>query len=166
MQFGDKRVTIWLQQGTNPATVKSFSSCFWDIGRRLPLLRLFSFSAVRPAPHRRYPASCAKKSRPADMCRWTGHRQGNLPLRVCEAARPSARFSSKFCPQGNIRGKEFLTCAAGRNGFPLKCAAKRLAHSRLKISLVVSHPYAHVVRVGRFIWRWRAAVVVQTRGGG
>ena len=62
MQFGDKRVTIWLQQGTNPATVKSFSSCFWDIGRRLPLLRLFSFSAVRPAPHRRYPASCAKKS--------------------------------------------------------------------------------------------------------
>ena len=30
--------------------------------RRLPLLRLFSFSAVRPAPHRRYPASCAKKS--------------------------------------------------------------------------------------------------------
>src|SRR5699024_8976361 len=72
-----------------------------------------------------YPYSTAsprllKKSRPADMCGWTGHIQGNLPLRVCEAARPSAWFSGKFCPQGDIRGKEFLSCAAGRNGFPLK----------------------------------------------
>ena len=25
-----------------------------------------------------------KKSRPADMCGWTGHNQGNLALRVCE----------------------------------------------------------------------------------
>ena len=43
------------------------------------------------------------------MCGWTGHIQGNLPLRVREAARPSAWFSGKFCPQGNIRGKEFLS---------------------------------------------------------
>ena len=57
------------------------------------------------------------------MCGWTGHIQGNLALRVCEAERPSARFSAKFCPQGDIRGKEFLTCAAGRNGFPLKRGA-------------------------------------------
>ena len=84
LQFGDKRVTIWLQQGTNPATVKSFSSCFWDIGRRLPLLRLFSFSAVRPAPHRRYPASCAKKSVFRDglfcLCAALRHTLGGTPF--------------------------------------------------------------------------------------
>ena len=50
-----------------------------------------------------------EKSCPADMCGWTGHIQGNLALRVCEAERPSARFSAKFCPQEDTRGKEFLT---------------------------------------------------------
>ena len=43
----------------------------------------------------------SKKSRPADMCGWRGHIQGNLALRVCEAVRPSARFSGKFCPLGS-----------------------------------------------------------------
>ena len=57
------------------------------------------------------------------MCGWTGHIQGNLTERVCEAVRPSARFDGKFCPQGDTRGKEFLTCAAGRNGFPLERVA-------------------------------------------
>ena len=52
--------------------------------------------------------------------RWKFGQRQPLALRVCEAIRPSARFSAKFCPQGDIRGKEFLTCAAGRNGFPLK----------------------------------------------
>src|SRR5699024_4708849 len=35
----------------------------------------------------------------------------------------SARFSAQFCPQGDTRGKEFLSCAAGRNGFPLERVA-------------------------------------------
>src|SRR5699024_8154514 len=43
-------------------------------------------------------------SRPADMCGWTGHIQGNGALRVCEAARPSARFSAPFCRKGGYQG--------------------------------------------------------------
>ena len=54
------------------------------------------------------------------MCGWTGHIQGNLALRVCEAARPSARFSAKFCPQGNIRGKEFLSRDCAQKWVPPK----------------------------------------------
>src|SRR5699024_12177716 len=45
-----------------------------------------------------------KKSRPADICGWTGHIQGNGALRVCEAARPSARFSAPFCRKGGYQG--------------------------------------------------------------
>ena len=55
-----------------------------------------------------------KKSRPADMCGWAGHIQGNLAQGVCEP-QASARFCAKFCPQGDIRGKEFL---------PRDCAQK------------------------------------------
>src|SRR5699024_7651140 len=36
----------------------------------------------------------------ADVGRCSAHIQGTWALRVCEAARPSARFSAKFCPQG------------------------------------------------------------------
>src|SRR5699024_6610162 len=78
-------------------------------------------SAAHPGLHRALRLS--KKSRPADMCGWTGHIQGNLALGECEAARPSARRSAKFCRQGDTRGKEFLPCAAGRNGFPLERGA-------------------------------------------
>src|SRR5699024_12054994 len=38
-------------------------------------------------------------------------------------ALPISRFSAQFCPQGDTRGKEFLSCAAGRNGFPLERGA-------------------------------------------
>ena len=67
--------------------------------------------SISPALHRKSRAHRArpkspKKSRPADMCGWTGHNQGNLAQRVCEAARPSARFGAKFCPQGDIRDCE------------------------------------------------------------
>ena len=72
-----------------------------------------------PAPITENP-SHTKRSRPADMCGWTGHNQGNLALRVCEAARPSARFSTKFCPQGNIRGKEFLSRDCAQKWVPPK----------------------------------------------
>ena len=61
-----------------------------------------------------------KKSRPDDMCIRAGHIQGNLAPRVCEAARPSARFGAKFCPQGNIRGKEFLSRDCAQKWVPPK----------------------------------------------
>ena len=54
------------------------------------------------------------------MCVRSGHRQGNLALGVCEAARPSARFSAKFCPQGNIRGEEFLSRDCAQKWVPPK----------------------------------------------
>ena len=69
-------------------------------------MRGFFVSAFRRIKKRAFPfwgkpfCRLSKKSRPADMCGWTGHIQGNLALRVCEAVRPSARFSGKFCPQG------------------------------------------------------------------
>ena len=55
-----------------------------------------------------------KRSRPADICGWTGHIQGNFALRVCEPVRASARFGAKFCPQGDTRGKEFLSRVCGQ----------------------------------------------------
>lgn len=62
LQNGFKRVTIWLQQGqTALLSVKSFSSCFLGYRAQVLLLRLFSFTVVIHVPHRRYPASCAKK---------------------------------------------------------------------------------------------------------
>ena len=60
------------------------------------------------------------KSRPDDMCIRSGHIQENLSERVCEAARPSAWFSVKFCPQGNIRGKEFLSRVCAQKWVPPK----------------------------------------------
>ena len=42
-------------------SVKSFSSCFLGYRAQVLLLRLFSFTVVIHVPHRRYPASCAKK---------------------------------------------------------------------------------------------------------
>ena len=54
------------------------------------------------------------------MCGWTGHIQGNLAPGVCEAARPSARFGAKFCPQGDIRGKEFLSRGCAQKWVPPK----------------------------------------------
>ena len=56
----------------------------------------------RPPRPRRPPGQLSqnKRSQPDDMRVRLGHIQGNLPLRVCEATRPSARFSGKFCPQG------------------------------------------------------------------
>ena len=72
------------------------------------------------------------------MCVRSGHRQGNLALGVCEAARPSARFSAKFCPQGNIRGEEFLSRDCAQKWVPPKawrfcdtlCPARRLSPGR------------------------------------
>ena len=72
------------------------------------------------------------------MCGWTGHNQGNLPLRVCEAARPSAWFSGKFCPQGDIRGKEFLPRDCAQKWVPPKAwrfCATRIYFFPLPVSL-------------------------------
>ena len=66
-------------------------------------------------------ASClrlSKKSRPDDMRVRSGHIQGNFALRVCEPVRASARFGAKFCPQGDTRGKEFLSRVCGQKWVP------------------------------------------------
>ena len=96
----------------------------------------------------RKPLCGVKKSRPADMCGWTGHNQGNLPLRVCEAARPSAWFSGKFCPQGDIRGKEFLPRDCAQKWVPPKAwrfcgtlkKAPAFAHGRRRSLTLRSGP--------------------------
>ena len=62
-------IAKWFQKSYNMVTaraqallsVKSFSSCFLGYRAQVLLLRLFSFTVVIHVPHRRYPASCAKK---------------------------------------------------------------------------------------------------------
>lgn len=62
-------IANWFQKSYNMVTaraeallsVKSFSSCFLGYRAQVLLLRLFSFTVVIHVPHRRYPASCAKK---------------------------------------------------------------------------------------------------------
>lgn len=64
-----KAIANWFQKSYNMVTaraqallsVKSFSSCFLGYRAQVLLLRLFSFTVVIHVPHRRYPASCAKK---------------------------------------------------------------------------------------------------------
>ena len=51
-------VTAW---AINPAECEIFFFLFLGYRARVLLLRLFSFTAVTHVPHRRYPASCAKK---------------------------------------------------------------------------------------------------------
>src|SRR5699024_8453491 len=53
-------------------------------------------------------------------CAYSPDTYREISRREC-ASRPaaSAWFGGKFCPRGDIRGEEFLTCAAGRNGSPL-----------------------------------------------
>ena len=63
--------------------------------RRPPGRRIFPEIKSKPPTSYRRRVRLSKKSRPADMCGWTGHIQGNLPLRVCEAARPSAWFNTR-----------------------------------------------------------------------
>ena len=77
----------------------------------------------------------------------TGHLQGNLPLRVCEAARPSAWFSGKFCQKGDTRGKEFLLRVCAQKLVPpgehlCDCIAQRGCHD----SLDGVHPVFRLVK--------------------
>ena len=61
-----------------------------------------------------------KKSRPADMCGWTGHIQGNLTERVCEPTGRVRGSTANFVPRRILGGKNFCPATAGRNGFPLE----------------------------------------------
>ena len=73
------------------------------------------------------------------MCVRLRHLQGNLPQRVCEAAKPSARFCGKFCPQGQTQrprpADETGSCvwrsapvfASTRCGAPQKSAKRKRA---------------------------------------
>ena len=57
----------------------------------------------------------------ADMWRMDGTHTGKFGAESVRAAlRRCARFSAKFCPQGDTRGRNFCPATAGRNGFPLE----------------------------------------------
>ena len=64
-----KAIANWFQKSYNMVTaraqaqlsVKSFSSCFRDIGHRFSSSDCSPSQFVSHVPHRRYPASCAKK---------------------------------------------------------------------------------------------------------
>src|SRR5699024_1662790 len=47
----------------------------------------------------------AKKSRPADMCGWTGHIQGNLALRVCEPPCGECAVQHQILSPGGYQGE-------------------------------------------------------------
>ena len=58
-----KELQYGYSKGTSPAECEIFFFLFFFGGYRAQvlLLRLFSFTVVIHVPHRRYPASCAKK---------------------------------------------------------------------------------------------------------
>ena len=66
-------------------------------------------STERPLRHRSRPgrngANCQKKSRPADMCGWTGHIQGNLALRVCEPPCGECAVQRQILSPGGYQGE-------------------------------------------------------------
>src|SRR5699024_7951801 len=47
----------------------------------------------------------SKKSRPADMCGWTGHIQGNLALRVCEPLCGECAVQHQILSPGGYQGE-------------------------------------------------------------
>ena len=47
----------------------------------------------------------SKKSRPADMCGWTGHLQGNLALRVCEPPCGECAVQRQILSPGGYQGE-------------------------------------------------------------
>ena len=47
----------------------------------------------------------SKKSRPADMCGWTGHIQGNLALRVCEPLCGECAVQRQILSPGGYQGE-------------------------------------------------------------
>ena len=56
-----KELQYGYSKGTSPAECEIFFFLFLGYRAQVLLLRLFSFTVVIHVPHRRYPASCAKK---------------------------------------------------------------------------------------------------------
>lgn len=56
-----KELQYGYSKGTGPAECEIFFFLFLGYRAQVLLLRLFSFTVVIHVPHRRYPASCAKK---------------------------------------------------------------------------------------------------------
>ena len=75
-------------------SVKSFSSCFRDIGHRFSSSDCSPSQFVIHVPHRRYPASCAKKARPF----WTSFFASSAPSKWLPAQESMTlpRFGGQF----------------------------------------------------------------------
>ena len=59
----------------------------------------------------------SKKSRPADMCGWTGHLQGNLALRVCEPLCGECAVQRQILSPGGSRAKRVQWTKQRRRGW-------------------------------------------------
>ena len=57
------------------------------------------------APGAKIRVRLSKKSRPADMCGWTGHLQGNLALRVCEPLCGECAVQRQILSPGGYQGE-------------------------------------------------------------
>ena len=69
-----------------------------------------------------------KKSRSADMCRRMRHRQGNSAAESVRVQRVRGSVA-EFCPQGEIRGKEFLSRVCGQKWVPPKACHRHANRS-------------------------------------
>src|SRR5699024_1240526 len=69
------------------------------------------------APHPWRGLRLSKKSRPADMCGWTGHIQGNLALRVCEPLCGECAVQRQILSPGGSRAKRVQWTKQRRRGW-------------------------------------------------
>ena len=83
-----------------------------------------------------------KKSCSADMCRRTRHRQGNSAAESVRAQRVRGSVA-EFCPQGDIRGKEFLSRVCGQKWVPPKACHR---HANRSVSYLRGSPLAPNLR--------------------
>ena len=70
-----------------------------------PFLKKISPPPGAGMPGAKIRARLSKKSRPADMCGWTGHLQGNLALRVCEPLCGECAVQRQILSPGGYQGE-------------------------------------------------------------
>ena len=70
-----------------------------------PFLKKISPPPGAGMPGAKIRVRLSKKSRPADMCGWTGHLQGNLALRVCEPLCGECAVQRQILSPGGYQGE-------------------------------------------------------------
>ena len=70
-----------------------------------PFLKKISPPPGAGMPGAKIRVRLSKKSRPADMCGWTGHLQGNLALRVCEPLCGECAVLRQILSPGGYQGE-------------------------------------------------------------